>query len=288
MDLLLIDPDPFSLKAYQNVFELWGFSVTPCSNGSDLREILKERAFDAIVTEMDLPGMERGRLISELRERLPRQPLIVLTENVSIRSAIQAIRSGADDYVLKPISPQKLHELVQRHVNRLAEGGREKVSVELEELTSSLHLSIHKAIDHLHEKEDYIRFLELLHRVSFEQISDAVFMIDDRGRLLLINERMRELLGVDDHFDTKAAFWEQFPDLADSFREIHQQMAEKGHQNGRFENVIFERKKDGRQFSLDGQITSVRMASRRKRRMATVFVINRIEPLKKVSDEGDL
>ena len=277
MDLLLIDPDPFSLKAYQNVFELWGFRVTPCSSGSDLKDILGHSTFDAVVTELDLPGTERGQLIPLLRKQLPTKPLIVLTENVSVQSAIQAIRNGADDYLLKPLNPERLRTLVQQYVSRKSREGSAKISAEMEDLSSLLYHSIHRAIHHLHEKEDYIRFLELLHRVSFEQISDAVLVLDPTGQLLLMNEHMRELLGIELTDETDFNLLGHFPELKESFLAEVQKM--KTPESTRLRKTVFQRPRDGARFELEGQVTSVQMPSRHRRLMAVIVVINRIQPV---------
>ncbi len=279
MNLLLIDHNPNSLMAYKNVFELWGFQVTPCSSGSELRDLFPDSSFDAVITELDLPGAERGKLVPYLRKKLPNRPLIVFTENYSVQSAIQAIRNGADDYILKPFDLERLKELIFKHIERKVTEGEQKIPYELENLASSLQLNINRAIAYMQEKQNYVQFLEVLHRVSFEHISDAILMLDEEGCVLAINERMRELLGIAAAELSGQPLFEQLPALKNSF--LFSWHADPHKQNGEYflHNEVFVRPSDHAAFQLEGKIATITVSVPRKRFTGIICVINRFQQL---------
>ncbi|MEE9169033.1 MAG: response regulator [bacterium] len=108
MHLLFIDYDWNNLRVMQNVFELWGYTVTICSNKTQVGQIHDRESFDAIITELHIPGENPAELISLMRRRWTKTPIIVLTENHSVKFAIQAMKDGANDVLQKPMEPEQL------------------------------------------------------------------------------------------------------------------------------------------------------------------------------------
>lgn len=112
MNLLLVDYDLNSLKVMRSVFELWGYFVTVCTNEYQVKKAMNEKLFDAIVTELNMPGSISGEVISYMREKQKNIPIIVLTENHSIRSAIRAMKNGANEILQKPIKPDQIRKIL--------------------------------------------------------------------------------------------------------------------------------------------------------------------------------
>ena len=112
MNLLLVDYDLNSLKVMCSVFELWGYFVTVCTNKYQVKKAMNEKLFDAIVTELNIPGSVSGEVISYMREKQKNIPIIVLTENHSIRSAIRAMKNGANEILQKPIKPDQIRKIL--------------------------------------------------------------------------------------------------------------------------------------------------------------------------------
>lgn len=112
MELLFIDYDLNSLKVMKNVFELWGYLVTICTNSKQVKKVVNEKFFDVIVTELNVPGAASGEIISYLKNKQANIPIIVLTENHSVRSAIRAMKDGANEILQKPIKPDRLRKML--------------------------------------------------------------------------------------------------------------------------------------------------------------------------------
>lgn len=117
MQLLFIDYDANSLKVMRNVFELWGYFVTICTNTNQVLKVINEKLFDAIVTELNVPGAASGEIISQMRAKQKDIPIIVLTENHSVKSAIRAMKDGANEILQKPIRLDRLREILPLKVS---------------------------------------------------------------------------------------------------------------------------------------------------------------------------
>jgi DNA-binding NtrC family response regulator len=72
--------------------------------GREALDSLARRTFDLLITEMNLRSIDALQLLSEIRERWPETAVIVMADRPSVSEAVEAIRGGAVDYVLKPPS----------------------------------------------------------------------------------------------------------------------------------------------------------------------------------------
>ena len=95
-------------------------SVYSAPDGELARAVLEERSIDLVVSDLMLPDTTGIQLIGEIRKRSKEIPVLILTGQPSIETAIEAIRAGADDYLLKPVDLNHLGKKVQA----LLEGAR--------------------------------------------------------------------------------------------------------------------------------------------------------------------
>jgi DNA-binding NtrC family response regulator len=97
-----------------------GFTVTAVESGKAALDELDEHAFDVVVTDLRLPDIDGFAVLDRARASSPGAAVLLMTAYASVDSAVEAMRRGAHDYVLKPLS---LAELV-RKVQRIAETQR--------------------------------------------------------------------------------------------------------------------------------------------------------------------
>ncbi len=114
MRLLLIENDSTYGKVLKDVFSLWGHDVSLCLSAKDVSDHLQENDWNGVVTELAIPGMEKYQIISRVKEQMPWVPVIVLTENGSVKSAVQAIQTGADEFFIKPADVNQLQVVLDR------------------------------------------------------------------------------------------------------------------------------------------------------------------------------
>ena len=85
-----------------------GYQVELCNDGKAALEHLRESPVDVVLTDVKMPEMGGLELLARIRERWPEIRVVVMTGHGSIEDAVQAMRAGAADYIIKPISRDEL------------------------------------------------------------------------------------------------------------------------------------------------------------------------------------
>src|SRR5690349_21308196 len=101
--ILVVDDDVAARTALASLLETQGYQVDSAGDGQAALERLVELPPDTIVTDLDMPVMNGMQLIGELRSRGLDVPAIVVTSATEVRSAVEAMRAGATDYITKPV-----------------------------------------------------------------------------------------------------------------------------------------------------------------------------------------
>lgn len=116
--VLVVDDEAAARAALEGLLETQGYSVDQAGDGAAALERLVELPPDVIVTDLDMPGMNGMQLLSELRSRGQDVPVIVVTSATELRSAVDAMRAGATDYIAKPIDFDVLLLSVERAIEQ--------------------------------------------------------------------------------------------------------------------------------------------------------------------------
>lgn len=85
-----------------------GYDATPCGSGPAAAQRLQDEAFDALVTDLRMPGVDGMGLLALSRKAAPERPVIVMTGYGAIETAVEAIREGAYHYLTKPFALDEL------------------------------------------------------------------------------------------------------------------------------------------------------------------------------------
>jgi DNA-binding NtrC family response regulator len=136
--ILLVDDDESVRVTMQAVLEMDGYRVTPVSKGSDALELLAEREFDLVLTDLRLDDLDGIAILEEIKQRWPDTVAVLLTGYASLESAVKALRQGAYDYLFKPTDVEELRATVARGIEKrqLTQALRLRVA-ELERATRS-------------------------------------------------------------------------------------------------------------------------------------------------------
>lgn len=112
--LLLIDDDKTALDGLVKILAHDGYPVSGVLSGYEALNLLSRKTFDIIVTDMKLPGMGGLSLIHELRKKEEPIAIVVITAYSSVKTAVEAIKCGADDYLTKPINIEELALVLEK------------------------------------------------------------------------------------------------------------------------------------------------------------------------------
>jgi CheY-like chemotaxis protein len=112
--LLLVDDDPAVIRAYGNALRRHGVTVETVSNGREAAERVKAGGFDAIVSDISMPEMTGIEFLRAVRAYDIDVPVILMTGEPTLDSAIRAVEYGAFRYLAKPVGGQELWDTVLR------------------------------------------------------------------------------------------------------------------------------------------------------------------------------
>ena len=107
-NLLLVDDDPFILEGIGEDLESNGYQVTRASNGETAVDLLETTQFDLVITDLVMDSTDGIQVLKKTKELNSDAQVIILTGFGDIESAIEALRSQADDFLLKPCESQEM------------------------------------------------------------------------------------------------------------------------------------------------------------------------------------
>ena len=115
--ILLVEDDPAIVVTLRRVLTEEGHEVRIEKRGDAGLACAREQDFDAVITDWKLPGLNGVDLVRELHSLKPRLPIILITAHGTFETAIEATKSGAFDYLLKPFEMPQLIELVEKAIS---------------------------------------------------------------------------------------------------------------------------------------------------------------------------
>ena len=112
--ILLVDDEKMARTLYGDYLRAGGHTVTAVGNFEEMRDSLKAAPYDAVVTDMILPGADGMEVLRYTKERYPGIEVLVITGLDKVDPAVRAIKSGAAEYLVKPVAPEALQHAVRR------------------------------------------------------------------------------------------------------------------------------------------------------------------------------
>ena len=186
--LVLLVDDNRDMRDYVQRLLSSRFDVTTAENGREALEKANQQIPALVLSDVMMPEMDGFQLLAALREnpRLSSLPVVLLSARAGEESLIEGMRSGADDYVVKPFTARELLARVEAHV-KIASFRREALERETK-LQSELQES---------EREQQ-RLMAMMN-----QSTDFIGVADLEGKVLYINESARMLVGLSKSDDVR-------------------------------------------------------------------------------------
>jgi DNA-binding NtrC family response regulator len=117
--VLVVDDEPNQREILQMILASEGYQAATAGNGSQALLALKEGAFDLVLTDLKMPGMNGIVLLEELLRAAPGICVVLMTAHGSIDTAVDAMKKGALDYLTKPIDREQLLLVLRRSMDRV-------------------------------------------------------------------------------------------------------------------------------------------------------------------------
>ena len=173
MNILLIEDDAGLVELIRSMLEELGFSVMSATTGNEALAHLKKQTPDLMLLDYSLPDINGKELIETLiKQQITPPPFIITTGQGDERIAVDMMKLGAIDYLIKDILfLERLPDVVQRVIKEI------ESEVKLKQAEEKIRITEEKAII----RENYYENI-------INNMGDPVFVKDDQSRLLLVND----------------------------------------------------------------------------------------------------
>ncbi|MEP4146415.1 MAG: response regulator transcription factor [Halioglobus sp.] len=138
MNVLLVEDDPSVAKFICSELARVGYSSVHCADGDGAYDTARDQAFDVWIVDRMLPGRDGLRLIQDLRDIGNKTPALVLSALGEVDDRVQGLRSGADDYLVKPFAMDELLARLQVLSRRGASNSDGTTRLQVEDLVMDL------------------------------------------------------------------------------------------------------------------------------------------------------
>src|SRR6202140_3098690 len=112
--ILIVDDEEATREVVMTLLEAQGYSCTQARNGKVALQFLSQRSPDLVLSDMVMPEMDGMKLLEWIRSHDKNIPVIMVTAMNDLSTALEAIRRGAYDYILKPFEKDQLYLSVRR------------------------------------------------------------------------------------------------------------------------------------------------------------------------------
>ena len=117
--ILVVDDDQFTLRSTAQVLGSESYQVVTAAGGSEAIGLLRQDSFDLVLTDLRMPEVDGLEVLRWAREIAPRAVVLILTGYASVASAVEALRQGAYDYLVKPYAVDELKLKIERGLERV-------------------------------------------------------------------------------------------------------------------------------------------------------------------------
>ncbi|WP_308621784.1 sigma-54 dependent transcriptional regulator [uncultured Desulfovibrio sp.] len=116
--ILVVDDDDAHRSMLRTMLRSWGFAVEEAADGDEAVALVRERAFDAVLTDVRMARMDGIHALKAMLEYNPALPVVLMTAFSSVETAVDALRLGAYDYLVKPLDFDLLRETLEQCIER--------------------------------------------------------------------------------------------------------------------------------------------------------------------------
>ena len=116
--ILLVDDEVAIRRALRTALQELGFETVEASRGEEALIVVRSQSFDAVLLDLNMPGIGGIKTLDKLREAFPRLPILILTVRDEEHDKVEALERGADDYITKPFSMRECVARIRAAVRR--------------------------------------------------------------------------------------------------------------------------------------------------------------------------
>ena len=180
--ILIMDDEATLRQTLARILQQAGFEVTTAENGEQGISFLKTTDFDLVFMDLRMPGIAGLDALKLIHAQYPNLPVVLFTAQPDLNSAVEALRNGATDYLLKPLKPQAVIERAQSiFANQQKENRKREIMIQVEALQAEL-----KSLENGGDVQTHL----IQRNVETDRfLKRGTLVLDLHARRLLINEQ---------------------------------------------------------------------------------------------------
>jgi DNA-binding response OmpR family regulator len=138
--ILIIDDEASLRQTMARILQRAGHEVTTAANGKEGLALVSEHPFDLLFLDIRMPDISGLELLKDIHAKFPELPVILFTAQPDLNSAVEALRRGAIDYLLKPLKPQTVLDRTQTILaKKQKERRKRELQRQIDELQAELN-----------------------------------------------------------------------------------------------------------------------------------------------------
>lgn len=181
--MLVVDDEPDIRAILSDLLVHEGFRVMTASNGVEALELLERHRIELVISDMKMPEMGGMELLEHIRDRYPHVVTLMITAFSTVETAIESMKRGAFDYVMKPFNVDQLIHAVHR--------AREQQRLKAENIELKAALSLYRLAARLGDEVELIPTLAAVVETVHEQVNA------DRVSLMLYGKDAHDARGAE-------------------------------------------------------------------------------------------
>jgi DNA-binding NtrC family response regulator len=108
MRMMLVDDEERFLTTTQKLLAKKGYEVFTAASGAEALDLLEKKIIHVVILDVKMPGMDGIETLKEMKKHFPLTEVIMLTGHATVESAVDGLKSGASDYLMKPADIDEL------------------------------------------------------------------------------------------------------------------------------------------------------------------------------------
>jgi PAS domain S-box-containing protein len=180
INILIIDDEKIIRDGAERILTKEKWKVTTAENGAQGLELIEKGEFQILLLDLMMPGISGMEVLKKVQEIHPDLLVIVITGYATVENAVEAMKSGAYDFIPKPFTPDQLRIVVRRALDRL----------NLKREAELLRIEREKTLqDIANEKSKTLTIIN--------HMADGVLVTDQNGFIVLNNPAVSRMLGLE-------------------------------------------------------------------------------------------